>query len=153
MDAALVKLMGEGVATQGKEGGKVASGGESEFKKVLEQQLSQAHDSTQMAQQILGHGAGGPRFGVMSVSEIKVDPSQIRGGRPSNVVEMLGEVNRSALQLDQMIEMAMSGQSFTPQELLAMQAGAYRIIEEVNLTGQIVSSADRARNSLLNIQV
>jgi len=148
MDPAIIKIVGEGVAAPGGQAGKAA--GDSQFQKILEHQLSGAHDSTQLAQEILGP-KGISAFKVMPASEIRVDPTGIH--RPSNVVEILGEVNRSSLQMDQMIEMVMSGQSFSPQELLAMQAGVYRIVEEVNLTGQIVSSVDRARNSLLNIQV
>ncbi len=150
MDPAIIKIVGEGVASSGGPAGPAGKAGDSQFQKILEHQLSDAHDSTRMAQELLGPKGVGS-FKVMPASEIHVDPTGIH--RPSNVVEILGEVNRSSLQMDQMIEMVMSGQSFSQQELLAMQAGVYRIIEEVNLTGQIVSSADRARNSLLNIQV
>ncbi|MBI2083118.1 MAG: hypothetical protein HYT76_06070 [Deltaproteobacteria bacterium] len=152
MDPAIGKLMGE-LALPKESGGPAGGAANSDFNKILEGQLSQT-DDTKMIEQALGLENKSPSMKVMSADQISLDPSQVGlEGQRTDPLHLLNEVNRSALQMDQMIEMVTSGGSFSPQELLAIQAGVYQIVQEVDLTGQIVSSADRARNSLLNIQI
>lgn len=151
MEAAIGKLMGEMLP---KEAGTPSGGAAgSDFNKILEDQLTRT-DDTKMVEEVFGLENKAPSMKVMSADPISIDPSRVGlEGQRSDPLHLLNEVNRSALQMDQMIEMATSGGSFTPQELLAMQAGVYQVVMEVDMTGQIVSSADRARNSLLNIQI
>ena len=82
-----------------------------------------------------------------------MDPERTSGEKRTSVVNILSEVNRNALQMDEMIEIALSGQKFTPESLLAMQAGVLQITLEIEFVGQTVSSAEKARNQLWNVQV
>jgi hypothetical protein len=154
MEQVVTKLMSE-VASP-KEGASKVPGvtGESSFEKLLENQMNAESSDAKMIQDLMGSSEEGSKLKVMSGDSVPIDFSQIRTeGQRTDLGHLLNEVNRSALQMDQMIEMVSTGQSFSPQELLAIQAGVYQIVQEVDLTGQIVASADRARNSLLNIQI
>ncbi|MBI2500730.1 MAG: hypothetical protein HYW02_04560, partial [Deltaproteobacteria bacterium] len=125
-----------------------------DFDKLLQEQMGQSENTQKMIEGMFGtQSEGGSSLKVMSGEGVTVDPDKVAGAKRSDLLHVLNDVNRSALQMDQMIEMVTSGQKFNPQELLAIQAGVYQVVMEVDLTGQIVSSADRARNSLLNIQI
>ena len=126
---------------------------ESRFNQVLEQQRTGDARMNQAVQEAFGMPAGGNALKVLPAEPMAVNPNLVTTGHGTDIAHILTEVNRSSLQMDQMIEMISTGQSMTPQELLAVQAGVYQIVQEIELTGQVVSSADRARNSLLNIQV
>lgn len=154
MEAAVTKLMSEmGLPKESTGAPATGNGASSEFGKILEDHLNQA-DDTKIIEEVFGLENKASSMKVMSADPISIDPSKIGlEGQKTDPIHLLNEVNRSALQMDQMIEMVTSGGSFSPQELLAIQAGVYQIVQEVDLTGQIVSSADRARNSLLNIQI
>lgn len=164
MDPVITKAVSEAVVATGSAGGtggeKVkpagvsGAAGESEFNKLMEAQRNEHLEANRLAQELFGMPAGGGNaLKVLPAESFAIDPSRTSVGRKTDIVHILSEVNRSSLQMDQMIEMISTGQSMTPRELLAVQAGVFQIVQEIELTGQVVSSADRARNSLWNMQV
>jgi len=155
VDAAITKMMGDVVNPQG---GEIKKGAETstqtKFKEILDDQLQQTERSTKMVQEILGlPPSEGTRIKAAPAELVTMDPERTSGEKRTSVVNILSEVNRNALQMDEMIEIALSGQKFTPESLLAMQAGVLQITLEIEFVGQTVSSAEKARNQLWNVQV
>lgn len=68
----------------------------------------------------------------------------------NKVGEILGEVNRGQLQMEGIMEIAMSGRHFSPSELLAMQAGVYQIAQEMELTSKVFEQVNNAHKTLWN---
>ena len=138
MDAAIAKLLSESISSQNGGGAKGSiNGGGSDFNKVLEQ-------TTQ---------SDASRIKAISSGEIPVNPHLVEAGKKTDLLHLLGDVNRSGLQIDSMIEMVTNNHAMSAQNLLAAQAAVSYSVLEVDFAGQIAGSADRARNSLLNIQV
>lgn len=68
-------------------------------------------------------------------------------------VQLLNEVGQAQAKLDQILKMAESGRTFSPQELLAFQAHAYRASQELDLAGKVVEKATEGAKQTLNTQV
>ena len=67
--------------------------------------------------------------------------------------QLLNEVGQAQAKLDQILKMAESGRTFSPAELLAFQAHAYRASQELDLAGQVVEKATSGVKQTLNTQV
>lgn len=67
--------------------------------------------------------------------------------------QLLNEVSQAQAKLDQILKMAESGRTFSPQELLAFQAHAYRASQELDLAGKVVEKATEGAKQTLNTQV
>lgn len=153
MDPVMTKLMGDLVANGGGEGAKVSTGQNgSDFKQLLETQLSESSDSVKMVQEALGSPEG-VKFKTAPAEQVSLDPNLIVQDQRTSVVHILSEVNESALQMDQMVEMATSGRSMSPQEMLALQAGMLELSHEITTVGQITASLDRSRSAILGLQL
>ncbi len=153
MDVVITKIVKDGALPKGSESSKIS--GESSFKKVLDQTLQGgSNERSAMAQKLLGNGPEeANRVKAVPAEQLQINPNLLEAGKKTDFMHILGKVNRSGLQIDEMIEMVTNRQSMNPQELLAAQAAVSYAVMEVDFTGQIAGSADRARNSLLNIQV
>ena len=66
---------------------------------------------------------------------------------------LLNEVSNAQAKLDQILKMAESGRTFSPAELLAFQAHAYRASQELDLAGKVVEKATSGVKQTLNTQV
>ena len=55
--------------------------------------------------------------------------------------------------LDKIIKLATSGRSFSPTELLAVQAGVYKFSQELELTSKVVEKATSGVKQTLQTQV
>lgn len=66
---------------------------------------------------------------------------------------LLNEVSAAQGKLDQILKMAESGRTFSPAELLAFQAHAYRASQELDLAGKVVEKATSGVKQTLNTQV
>ena len=67
--------------------------------------------------------------------------------------ELLSEVSSAQAKLDQILKMAESGRTFSPAELLAFQAHAYRASQELDLASKVVEKATDGAKQTLNTQV
>lgn len=66
---------------------------------------------------------------------------------------VLNEVADAQAKLDSILKMAESGRTFSPAELLAFQAHAYRASQELDLAGKVVEKATSGVKQTLNTQV
>lgn len=65
----------------------------------------------------------------------------------------LESIERAQARLDGLLEAARSGRTFTPQELLGLQASAYRYAQVVELGGRLVEQGAQAVKQALQAQV
>ncbi len=128
------------------------TGGESDFSKLLTEKLDQ---SSSMHQKIIESFGLSPQKEMQAVSAEGLD---IRSDRIAStheirtegkIVDLLTDVNRDALQMDNIIEMATSGKKFTAGELLAMQAGVAQITLSIELTGKAFEQVNTGTKQLL----
>lgn len=100
----------------------------SDFASILNEKLGQVDQQSGLRQQILQAFGMEPESSVKAISAegLEIQPSQISGGQEirtqGKVVELLSEVNRGALQMDNLVELIGSGKTMSPQGLLAAQA-------------------------------
>ena len=75
--------------------------------------------------------------------------------RPATVpaTQVVGQIAESQRKLDRILKLAESGKTFTPAELLAFQAHAYRASQEIDLAGKVVDKATGAVKQTLQTQV
>ncbi len=67
--------------------------------------------------------------------------------------QALDRVASAQRRLDHILQLAQSGKSFTPAELLAMQAQIYRATQELDLAGKVVEKATSGVKQVLQTQV
>ncbi|MFZ5467847.1 MAG: ATP-dependent helicase HrpB [Myxococcota bacterium] len=80
-------------------------------------------------------------------------PSKAQPARSLKAAEVLDQVSAAQKRLDQVLAMAQSGKTFTPAELLAMQAHVYRASQELDLAGKVVEKATNGVKQILQTQV
>lgn len=68
-------------------------------------------------------------------------------------LEMLDRVSQAQRQMEQLLELARSGTSFSPAELLSLQAQVYRASQELDLAGKVVEKATGGVKQVLQTQV
>lgn len=68
-------------------------------------------------------------------------------------VQMVEQVVAAQRRLEQVLVQARSGKSFTPAELLALQAHVYRASQELDLAGKVVEKAAGGVKQVLQTQV
>jgi len=125
------------------------------FAKVLQ-------ENQMMSQELIksfGLGMEGAK-GIQSVSasNVNFDPSkassvanpELQIQSMDKVGNLLAEVNRGQLQMEGIMEIALSGRKFNPSELLAMQAGVYQIAQEMELTSKVFEQVNSAHKTLWN---
>jgi hypothetical protein len=66
---------------------------------------------------------------------------------------LLSEVERAQARLDQLLKMAESGRTFSPAELLAFQAHAFRASQELDMAGKVVEKGTSAVKQTLQTQL
>lgn len=144
--------------------------GKEKFSKVLQQQKSgpraggpqplpsevaprQVVDP-QRAQGVRASKPGCPEK-VGGVAQARV-PQRVETAASSQSVEagrILDQVTSAQKRLDHILEMAQHGKSFTPAELIAMQAHVYRASQELDLAGKVVEKATGGVKQILQTQV
>jgi hypothetical protein len=128
-------------------------GNESDFQKVLTARLE---SQSEMTKQIVNAFGMGPETKLHAVSAegLEIKPSEITANQEirthGKTMDLLSDVNRGALQMDNLMELTTSGRKFTPPELLAMQAGMHQIALSIDLTGKIVEQVNTGTKQLLN---
>jgi len=81
----------------------------------------------------------------------KVD--SVQSARSQQAVRMLDRVSEAQKRLDHVLELAESGRTFSPNELLALQAHVYRASQELDLAGKVVEKATGGVKQVLQTQV
>ncbi|RKH39188.1 ATP-dependent helicase HrpB [Corallococcus interemptor] len=77
----------------------------------------------------------------------------VQAARGQQAVEMLDRVGQAQQRLDHILKLAESGRTFTPAELLALQAHVYRASQELDLAGKVVEKATGGVKQVLQTQV
>lgn len=81
----------------------------------------------------------------------RVDSAQV--ARSQQAVEVLDRVGQAQQRLDHILKLAESGRTFSPTELLALQAHVYRASQELDLAGKVVEKATGGVKQVLQTQV
>ena len=79
------------------------------------------------------------------------DPA--RAPRPGRALSTLEGVERAQRRLDAVLAAARAGRTFTAQELLGLQAEAYRFGQTVDLSARLVEQGAQAVKQALNTQL
>ncbi len=138
--ADLAISVGQSVAeralTESGKGG--VTSGASPFEKVLTQKLDQ---TPQLNQQIMESFGVSPEKQIQSISAKGLDIQQISVNSEirthGKTMDLLTEVNRGALQMEDMMQLMTSGQKFTGSELLYLQANMHDIVLRTEMAMKI----------------
>ena len=135
------------------------SGGSS-FAEVLNEKMDKTDRSGGLREQILqafGMGrAEAPGAPVQSISAegLDIEPARISAGQEirtqGKVLDLLTEVNRGALQMDNLVDLIGSGRSMSPQSLLAIQANLSVNVLQMELFKSVVEQGNTGVKTLLN---
>lgn len=74
------------------------------------------------------------------------EPKQVAG-------KVLDQVQQAQARMDSILQLAESGKSFSPAELLSLQAHVYRASQELDLAGKVVEKATNGVKQVLQTQV
>jgi hypothetical protein len=77
----------------------------------------------------------------------------VQAARSQQAVQVLDRVTEAQKRLDGLLALAESGRSFSPAELLAVQAHVYRASQELDLAGKVVEKATGGVKQVLQTQV
>ncbi|MCI0572151.1 MAG: ATP-dependent helicase HrpB [Myxococcaceae bacterium] len=109
-------------------------------------------------------GSRGP-LGPFEVEPRPVTPPQTSGTRAASAVtaasgpgtvtatRMVEQVSAAQRRMDHVLRLAQSGKTFSPAELLALQAHVYRASQELDLAGKVVEKATGGVKQVLQTQV
>jgi hypothetical protein len=77
----------------------------------------------------------------------------VQSAREQQAARMVERVSQAQKRLDHILELAESGRTFTPAELLAFQAHVYRASQELDLAGKVVEKATGGVKQVLQTQI
>jgi hypothetical protein len=80
-------------------------------------------------------------------------PQRLAGAAPARTPPALLAVERAQARLDAVLAAARSGKTFTAQELLGLQAEAYRTAQTVDLASKLVEQGAQSVKQALNTQL
>jgi hypothetical protein len=90
----------------------------------------------------------------------RVEAGQVRAGarvdsaaKPSSAVRVVDQLTAAQQRLDKILAMAESGRSFTPAELIGMQARVSQASQQLDLAGKVVDKATSGMKQILQTQV
>ena len=67
--------------------------------------------------------------------------------------QTLDQLSAAQSRMDKVLELAQSGKTFSPAELLSLQAQVYRASQEIDLAGKVVEKATGGVKQVLQTQV
>ena len=82
---------------------------------------------------------------------VKPDPAEASSQRTA--VRAIDQVNAAQTRMDKVLELAQSGKTFSPAELLALQTQMYRASQELDLAGKVVEKATGGVKQVLQTQL
>ncbi len=77
----------------------------------------------------------------------------VEASRPAAATQMLERMSAAQSRMDEVLKLAESGKSFTPAELLSLQAHVYQASQELDLAGKVVEKATSGIKQVLQTQV
>jgi len=89
---------------------------------------------------------------TQKTTEVKQD-LPVEKTRDTQLTKVLNSVVSGQDKMSKIIKLATSGRSFTPTELLAVQAGVYKFSQELELTSKVVEKATDGVKQTLQTQV
>jgi hypothetical protein len=85
---------------------------------------------------------------------VEAKPSAgVHGAKVPHAAQLVDRVARAQQQLDSVLRQAERGKTFTPAELVALQAKVYRASQEIDLAGKVVEKATGGVKQILQTQV
>ncbi len=91
------------------------------------------------------------RVGPGSNSVGRAEP--ISAGGVQSAERLLDRVGAAQRRMEEVLDLARSGKSFSPAELLALQADVYRASQQLDLAGKVVEKATSGVKQVLQTQV
>ena len=88
-------------------------------------------------------GMADPTLGVQRVNATQ------KSGMQNMVKNLVDGQNK----MEKIMNLAMSGRQFSPQEMIVMQAGVMRYSQEMDLTGKVIDKATSGIKQTMNTQV
>ena len=89
---------------------------------------------------------------TQKTTEVKQD-LPVEKTRDTQLTKVLNSVMSGQDKMSKIINLATSGRSFNPTELLAIQAGVYKFSQELELTSKVVEKATDGVKQTLQTQV
>jgi len=80
-------------------------------------------------------------------------PRAPESARSVTAAKVLDQVSAAQSRMEQVLKLAESGKSFSPAELLSLQAHVYRASQELDLAGKVVEKATGGVKQVLQTQV
>lgn len=80
-------------------------------------------------------------------------PGSAQPTKQVSATQMLDQVNAAQNRMEQILQLAESGKSFSPAELLSLQTHVYRASQELDLAGKVVEKATGGVKQVLQTQV
>ncbi len=120
------------------------------FADALHPRASGAPPSEVAPRPVLGAAPSGARA-ARGCTEAKVGGGQ--AARAPQAVQFVDRVAKAQAQLDSVLRQAERGKTFTPAELVALQAKVYRASQELDLAGKVVEKATGGVKQILQTQV
>lgn len=94
---------------------------------------------------------------LMTAKVGMVDPSlgvqRVQATSNTSMRNMVKDLVEGQNKMEKIMDLALSGRQFSPQEMLIMQAGVMRYSQEVELTGKVVDKATQGIKQTMNTQV
>jgi hypothetical protein len=79
--------------------------------------------------------------------------ASVEASRTASAAKVLDQVTAAQARMEQVLKLAESGKSFSPAELLSLQAHVYRASQELDLAGKVVEKATGGVKQVLQTQV
>lgn len=111
--------------------------------KLNQQQAAQVQNSVASNAQSKAHKAN-------AAAGVKAVTSDVKAAQAGRVVD---QVTQAQERLDKILALAQSGKSFTPAELLAMQAQVCAASQQLDLAGKVVEKATGGIKQVLQTQL
>lgn len=94
-----------------------------------------------------------------SVQQVKAGPCRVEAAMSPAAspavaaTKVLDQVNQAQHRMEAILQLAESGKSFSPAELLSLQTHVYRASQELDLAGKVVEKATGGVKQVLQTQV
>lgn len=136
-------------AAQSVEGGGKAKFGET-FKQVSKQP---AKVSEQQAAAIQNSGPANAQLNAQGAKATAGVNAATSNARTAQAAQVVDQVTAAQTRLDKILALAQSGKSFTPAELLALQAQVCSASQQLDLAGKVVEKATGGIKQVLQTQL
>ena len=85
-----------------------------------------------------------------SIEDLTAVGEESRSDSTKKIADIMGEVNDGQVKLQRLMDLVTSGTKFSPQELIAIQAGVFSLVQELELVGKATQEATQGVRQTLN---